>query len=58
MMENGEYVVKPVRYQCRIARTSVSFDVKFLGTYNARSNNLEGFWEVIFRPHARRDARL
>ncbi|WP_321818590.1 MULTISPECIES: SOS response-associated peptidase family protein [unclassified Paraburkholderia] len=47
-MENGEYVVRPMRYQCRIAGTPASFDVKYPGTYNARKNSLEGFWKSCF----------
>jgi putative SOS response-associated peptidase YedK len=48
VMENGEYVVKPMRYQCRIAGKPASFDVKYPGTYNARKNSLEGFWKPCF----------
>jgi hypothetical protein len=45
VMENGELVVKPMRYQCRIAGKPASYDVKYPGTYNARRDNLEGFWK-------------
>ncbi|WP_250481762.1 SOS response-associated peptidase family protein [Caballeronia sp. NCTM5] len=48
VMENGEYVVKPMRYQCRIAGKPANYDVKFPGTYNARRDNLEGFWKPCF----------
>jgi putative SOS response-associated peptidase YedK len=47
-MENGEYVVKPMRYQCRIAGKPANYDVKYPGTYNARRDNLEGFWKPCF----------
>jgi putative SOS response-associated peptidase YedK len=48
VMENGEYVVKPMRYQCRIAGKPANYDVKYPGTYNARRDNLEGFWKPCF----------
>jgi putative SOS response-associated peptidase YedK len=48
VMENGEYVVRPMRYQCRIAGKPANYDVKFPGTYNARRDNLEGFWKPCF----------
>jgi hypothetical protein len=37
-----------MRYQCRVANTPASFDVKYPGTYNARIDNLEGFWKPLF----------
>jgi putative SOS response-associated peptidase YedK len=48
VMENGEYTVKPMRYQCRIAGKPANYDVKYPGTYNARRDNLEGFWKPCF----------
>lgn len=48
VMENGKRVIKPMRYQCRIAGKPASYDVKFPGTYNARRDNLEGFWKPLF----------
>jgi len=48
VVENGRRVVKPMRYQCRIAGAPASNDVKFPGTYNARRDNLEGFWRKQF----------
>lgn len=47
-MENGRKVVKPMRYQCRPEGKPASFDTKFPGTYNARRENLEGFWREQF----------
>jgi putative SOS response-associated peptidase YedK len=46
--ENGSRVVKPMRYQCRPAGKPAFYDVKFPGTYNARRDNLEGFWKDQF----------
>jgi putative SOS response-associated peptidase YedK len=48
VMENGRYVVKPMRYQCRVAGKPANYDVKYPGTYNARRDNLEGFWKPCF----------
>ncbi|QRD62770.1 SOS response-associated peptidase family protein (plasmid) [Xanthomonas citri pv. citri] len=42
--EGGRRVIKPMRYQCRPAGKPSSYDTKYPGTYNARRDNLEGFW--------------
>jgi len=47
-MEDGERVVKPMRYQCRVAGKPAFYDTKFPGTYNARRDSLEGFWRTLF----------
>lgn len=46
--EDGRRVVKPMRYQCRPAGKPAMYDSKFPGTYNARRDNLEGFWKGQF----------
>lgn len=46
--EGGRRVVKPMRYQCRPAGKPAFYDSKYPGTYNARRNNLEGFWKGQF----------
>lgn len=46
--ENGQLVVKPMRYGCRPAGKPAFYDVKYPGTYNARRDNLEGFWKGTF----------
>lgn len=48
VVENGQRVIKPMRYQCRIAGKPASYDVKYPGTYNARRDSLEGFWKPLF----------
>ncbi|MFL9912724.1 SOS response-associated peptidase family protein [Paraburkholderia fungorum] len=48
VMEDGQRVVKPMRYQCRIAGKPTVYDIKYPGTYNARKDNLEGFWKPLF----------
>jgi putative SOS response-associated peptidase YedK len=47
-MENGRRVIKPMRYQCRPAGKPAIYDVKYPGTYNARRDNLTGFWKGLF----------
>ena len=46
--EGGEKVLKPMRYQCRPAGKPAFYDTKYPGTYNARRDNLEGFWKNQF----------
>ncbi|NRF71319.1 SOS response-associated peptidase family protein [Aquincola sp. S2] len=48
VVENGRRVVKPMRYQCRPAGKPAFYDTKYPGTYNARRDNLQGFWKGIF----------
>lgn len=48
VMENGERVIKPMRYQCRPAGKPAFYDRKYPGTYNARRDNLGGFWKQLF----------
>jgi hypothetical protein len=48
VMEDGQRVVKPMRYQCRIAGKPATYDVRYPGTYKARRDNLEGFWKPLF----------
>jgi len=49
VVENGELVVMPMRYQCRPDGHPAFYDEKFPGTYNARRDNLEGhMWRDVF----------
>jgi putative SOS response-associated peptidase YedK len=48
IVENGRRVVKPMRYQCRLAGKPAFYDTKFPGTYNARRDSLGGFWKEHF----------
>jgi putative SOS response-associated peptidase YedK len=48
LVEDGKRVVKPMRYQCRLAGKPPQYDFQFPGTYNARRDNLEGFWKGLF----------
>lgn len=46
--DSGQRVVRLMRYQCRPAGKPAFYDRKFPGTYNARRDNLEGFWRAQF----------
>jgi len=49
VVENGELVVMPMRYQCRPEGKPAFYDTKYAGTYNARRDNLEGpMWRDVF----------
>ncbi|HEY2396420.1 MAG TPA: SOS response-associated peptidase family protein [Rudaea sp.] len=48
IVENGRRVLKPMRYQCRIEGSPEFYDRKLPGTYNARKDNLDGFWKRQF----------
>lgn len=49
--EGGQRVARLMRYQCRPAGKPAFYDRKFPGTYNARRDNLEGFWNAQFGQH-------
>ena len=40
LIEDGEPVIRPMRYQCRPAGRPAAYDAKYPGTYNARRDNL------------------
>ncbi|WP_395701429.1 SOS response-associated peptidase family protein [Aquabacterium sp.] len=46
--EDGQRVIKPMRYGCRPAGVPAFYDTRFPGTYNARRDNLQGFWRKQF----------
>ncbi|MBZ0223413.1 MAG: SOS response-associated peptidase [Dokdonella sp.] len=46
--EGGRRVLRPMRYQCRPAGKPANYDTRYPGTYNARRDNLEGFWRAQF----------
>jgi putative SOS response-associated peptidase YedK len=48
---DGQCIVAPMRYQCRLAGKPAFYDTKYPGTYNARRDNLEGFWKDQFGSH-------
>jgi putative SOS response-associated peptidase YedK len=44
----GQLVVRPMRYQCRPAGMPAAFDRRYPGLYNARRDNLTGFWKNVY----------
>src|SRR3569833_140684 len=44
----GRRVIRPMRYTCRLAGKPAFYDRKIPGTYNARRDNLEGFWSQAY----------
>jgi hypothetical protein len=51
--EGDRLLIRPMRYQCRLAGKPATFDERYPGIYNARRDNLEGFWSEIYgRQHA------
>lgn len=48
VMRDGQKVVVPMRYQCRLPGMPASADRKYPGTYNARRDNLKKFWRNQF----------
>ncbi len=46
--ENGQNWIRPMRYHCRPAGKPASYDRRFDGLYNARRDNLRGFWKGQF----------
>lgn len=48
IMENGQRVIKPMRYQCRLPGWTDVIERKFPGTYNARRDSLRKSWGKVF----------
>lgn len=48
VMENGQRVVKPMRYKCLPAGKSFDNEEKFPGTYNARRDSFDRYWKTTF----------
>jgi len=49
--DGGRRLIRPMRYTCRLAGKPAFYDRKFPGTYNARRDNLEGFWSSVYGAH-------
>ena len=47
----GRRMIRPMRYTCRLAGKPAFYDRKFPGTYNARRDNLDGFWGQVYGTH-------
>jgi putative SOS response-associated peptidase YedK len=48
---DGRLQIAPMRYTCRLAGKPINYDVHYPGTYNARRDNLSGFWGAIYGRH-------
>ncbi len=48
VQRDGQKIVVPMRYQCRLPGMPPSADREYSGTYNARRDNLEKFWRGQF----------
>lgn len=48
VVDGGTRWLRPMRYQCRPAGKPADLDARFPGTYNARRDNLRGFWRGEF----------
>jgi putative SOS response-associated peptidase YedK len=46
--EGDRLLIRPMRYQCRLAGKPATYDERYPGTYNARRDNLEGFWSNVY----------
>jgi putative SOS response-associated peptidase YedK len=48
---DGRLQILPMRYTCRLAGKPANYDVRYAGTYNARRDNLDGFWRTLYGKH-------
>ena len=46
--DQDRLLIRPMRYQCRLSGKPASYDERYPGTYNARRDNLEGFWSDLY----------
>jgi putative SOS response-associated peptidase YedK len=46
--EGGRRLIRPMRYLCRLPGKPSNYDDRFDGTYNARRDNLGGFWSSLY----------
>ena len=51
IVEDGQKVIKPMRYQCRPPGKPEKNDFMFPGTYNARRDSLGNYWKGLFGRH-------
>jgi putative SOS response-associated peptidase YedK len=49
--EGGRLLIRPMRYLCRLPGKPSNYDDRFDGTYNARRDNLGGFWSSLYGKH-------
>jgi putative SOS response-associated peptidase YedK len=46
--DGARLVIRPMRYLCRLPDKPSNYDERFDGTYNARRDNLTGFWSSVY----------
>jgi putative SOS response-associated peptidase YedK len=46
--EGGKRLIRPMRYHLRTQGKPSSYDRRYPGLYNARRDNLEGYWKKLF----------
>jgi putative SOS response-associated peptidase YedK len=49
--DGDRLLIRPMRYQCRLPGKPANFDERYEGTYNARRDNLNGFWSTLYGRH-------
>jgi putative SOS response-associated peptidase YedK len=49
--EGDRLLIRPMRYLCRLPGKPANYDERFKGTYNARRDNLNGFWSGVYGRH-------
>ena len=49
--EGGERLIRPMRYHLRAHGRPADTDRRYPGLYNARRDNLEGYWKNLFGRH-------
>jgi hypothetical protein len=47
VIQGGERLVVPMRYQCRLAGKPADYDERYPSTNNTHTGNLEGFWRDL-----------
>lgn len=48
MEDGGKRWIRPMRYTCRQPGKPANYDFRYPGTYNARRDNLKGFWAGLY----------
>lgn len=51
VQREGRNEIVPMRYTCRLSGKPASYDQRFPGIYNARRDNLNGFWKQVYGQH-------
>jgi putative SOS response-associated peptidase YedK len=49
--ENDTTISRPMRYACRLAGKPADYDKRFPGTYNARRDSLDDYWNKVYGQH-------